>query len=137
MNFLSLAFFPFVLIAFAAYWLTDKKYRYLVLLAANYVFYSWCGSLAAVITLLLSTGLTYIGGLLLSKRKQKWLYGVFFAANLLMLIVYKYTDFLIENVNLIGVLALGYSGDQTLVDTLGLVAPIGLSFYIFAMTRKL
>jgi D-alanyl-lipoteichoic acid acyltransferase DltB (MBOAT superfamily) len=137
MNFLSLAFFPFVLISFAAYWLTDKKYRYLVLLAANYVFYSWCGSLAAVITLLLSTGLTYIGGLLLSKRKQKWLYGVFFAANLLMLIVYKYTDFLIENVNLIGVLALGYSGDQTLVDTLGLVAPIGLSFYIFQSSTYL
>lgn len=137
MNFLSLAFFPFVLISFAAYWLTDKKYRYLVLLAANYVFYCWCGSIAAVFTLLLSTGLTYAGGFLLSKKKKKWLYAIFFTANLLMLVVYKYTGFLIENINLIGNLALGSSGDQVLVKSLSLVAPIGLSFYIFQSSTYL
>lgn len=132
MQFISSSFLIFFLVAFSVFFMTKKKYRYLVLLVANYVFFGW-NNLHSVPVLLLATGLTYGGGLVLSKKKSPVIYGLFFALSLLILVFYKYFNFLIDNVNLLA----GWLGRPTELEHLDILTPLGLSFFLFQSTGYL
>lgn len=132
MTFLSGSFFVFLPILFLLFFAVKRPYRYLVLLAANYVFYAWA-DLSVLPLLLLSTGLTYVGGLLLEKQKRAPIYWLFFTANILILLVCKYTGFAVDSVASVCRM-LSISVPER---TWSIVAPVGLSFYIFQSTTYL
>ena len=110
-------FLPVVLIL---HWLIPaEKLKNVLLLIAGLVFYAFSG-LAGVLVLLAAAVVTYLFGLgILAGKKAKGLCITAVVLNLLLLGVYKYLDFLLAEL-------LGLSG----LD-LGIVAPLGISFYCF------
>lgn len=126
MNFISMAFLVFFTVFFGVYYLVPKKYRYIVLAIGSYVFYGW-GSVGVLSVLLLTTLITYTGGILARQRSKK-VYALFFSMNLLVLLAFKYLNFFAENVNRI----CGMFGSGYLFGSVpDLILPIGLSFYVF------
>lgn len=133
MNFISTVFLVFFPIFTSIYYLTPKKYRYIILAIGGYIFYGW-GNISVICILLLTTIITYTGGSILAKRRSKKIYVIFFLMNLSVLIIYKYTNFFVENVNNI----FEIFGRKDLFGNIpDFVLPIGLSFYIFQSTTYL
>ena len=110
-------FLPVVLIL---YWLIPaEKFRKYLLLIAGLVFYAFSG-LAGILVLLGAAAVTYLFGLgILAGKRAKGFCVAAVVVNLLLLGVYKYLDFLLAE--LLGQPALH----------LGIVAPLGISFYCF------
>ena len=120
MSFTSVCFFAFVLLAALAYYICPKRGRWLVLLAASYIYYM-AADPAIVLFLLFATVVTFLGGLLTEKGKK----GVIPVCLLLsfgMLAVVKYTNFIIGNINFL-------TGSQ--IPLQELILPLGISFYTF------
>ena len=121
LEFLSL-FLPAV---FALYFLCPVRFRNGLLLIASLFFYAW-GEPLYVTVMLASITLNYILGLLLGKVKspggRKGVLAAGVSVNLLLLGVFKYGNFAIENVN-------GLFGSA--IPALQLSLPIGISFFTF------
>ena len=100
-----------------------KRHQNVLLAAASLVFYAF-GNLNYVPLFLLSVLINYTAGRLLSGRYQrkKTVLTIAVTLNLLILCIYKYTDFLIANLNLLPSVSL---------RPVGLVLPIGISFFTF------
>lgn len=128
-----LVFFPIVLLV---YFIIPKKIRYLWLLVASYYFYmSWNVEYAILIAF--STLVTYLCGILIhqiAKEEGKaWLrlkrFTLFLGitVNLVILFLFKYLDFAVENLN-----ALLSRLNMTMIDNqFDLLLPVGISFYTF------
>ena len=125
MVFSSLIFlWIFLPLTLALYFLSPKKCRNLLLLIASLLFYAW-GEPVYVLIMILSIIINYVCGLYIRKdektvSKKALVVGVII--NLGLLGFFKYTGFLIENINLI-------TGLNLKSDALPL--PIGISFYTF------
>ncbi len=122
-----LLFFPAVA---AVYFLLPGRVRYLWLLVASYYFYmGWNPQYALLIAF--STAVTYGSGLALERagsvRQKKSVVFVSFFLNLGLLVCFKYFDFLLANVNRVGLL-LHVPPIQKPFDVL---LPVGISFYTF------
>lgn len=127
MAFTSWTFVLFVAGTAVLYYLLPKRARWVALLVASYGFYLW-GGWRTVGYLLLTTLTTYAAGLLLGRlnaaqgekkrirRRKKGVVWCVLLVNFGMLFALKYWDFAAG--------ALGLPG-------LGLVLPLGVSFYIF------
>ena len=116
-------FLPLVLLG---YYICPKKGRNLFLLIASLVFYAW-GEPKYVFLMIFSIIANYVFGLLLDKfrrnsRRLKLILVLSVVVDLGLLGVFKYTDFIISNLNA----AFGAS-----FDLLKLALPIGISFYTF------
>ncbi len=118
-------FFPLVMLL---YFLCPGKWRNFVLLAASLVFYAW-GEPVYVLIMLFSTVFDYVNGRLIDHFRErgkpklrKLILLISVAGNLGILCFFKYTDFLIENIN--AVTGMG-------ISLLELALPIGISFYTF------
>ncbi|MBP5230665.1 MAG: MBOAT family protein [Clostridia bacterium] len=127
MNFANLLFlyifFPLCLICYFA---TRKvKYRNWVLIAFSLVFYAF-GEPVKLILLLLATVVNFMLARSIDANRGNVLSKVSFAIALIydigMLFVFKYTDFVIENINTI----FGAS-----IPLSNLALPLGISFYTF------
>lgn len=100
------------------------------LLAASYFFYAqWDPRFLGLIWI--STAVDWFVGKRMSasqdQRKRKWLLWTSLTINLGLLGTFKYFDFFIDSaVALLG--AIGFEAD---VHTLGLILPVGISFYTF------
>lgn len=107
----------------AVYYIVPAKYRSArnyVLLSFSVLFYAW-GEPLFVFLILFSLLVTCFSSKSIARRSRIGLFiGV--AANLLPLLVYKYIDFIIANINLI-------PGVE--IPALNLPLPIGISFYTF------
>lgn len=126
-SFHFLLFFPIVVLI---YFVIPKKTRYIWLLFASYYFYmSWNAKYALLIAL--STGITWVSGLLLEKassiRQKKWTVALSFLSNLGILFFFKYFDFAINNLNRI----LSHMGLELINNPFDIVLPVGISFYTF------
>ena len=118
-------FLPFVL---TIYFLSPRKYRNLILFLSSLFFYSW-GEPKYIWIMLFSTVLDYTCGKFVDFYKLKgesvkskiWLI-VSIVVNLGILGFFKYSDFLISNINNIF---------NVNIPLLNLVLPIGISFYTF------
>nr|WP_317332810.1 MBOAT family O-acyltransferase [uncultured Romboutsia sp.] len=129
MVFSSLIFlFLFLPLTLGAYYISNSKMKNLILLIASLIFYAW-GEPVYVFLMLFSTLVDYIHGLKVEKfinlgERKKALRVVISSAiiNLFVLCFFKYSDFLIENINNIFNLDIGL---------LNLPLPIGISFYTF------
>ena len=100
-----------------------RRWQNILLACASLVFYAF-GNLHYVPLFLGSVLLNYVTGLLLAGRfrHSKPLIALNIVLNLGILCVFKYTDFLIGNVNVLFGLTL---------KPVGLILPIGISFYTF------
>src|SRR5258708_2028712 len=123
--------FFFLPIALLLYYVTPAKLRNLILLAISLTFYAW-GELQGVILVLAWIGITYIGGLLVNRFREKpkraclWLFiGVAF--NLGLLGFFKYASVIVIG-GLNPILASLHS-PTIQIGTIAL--PIGISFFTF------
>ncbi len=114
-------FLPAVFILYRL--IPSQKIKNLLLAAASIVFYAF-GQLRYVPLFLLSVLINYVSGLLLQGKleKRKLVLGVSVLLNIGILCVFKYTDFLIRNLNGLFSLSLPYKGIEL---------PIGISFFTF------
>ena len=134
MLFNSVSFIVFFPIVVLLYFAIPKKIRYLWLLAASYFFYM-CWNAKYALLLFYSTAVTYISGLLIDRcdqkgqprRRKKLFVALSFTLNLSLLFLFKYFDFVIENINLI----LAKCNLALLTPKFDLLLPVGISFYIF------
>lgn len=116
-------YLPLVLLG---YYICPKKGRNLFLLIVSLVFYAW-GEPKYVFLMIFSILVNYIFGRLMDKnrgrqKRMKLLLVLSVVIDIGLLSVFKYTDFVITNVNAI----FGSS-----FDLLNIALPIGISFYTF------
>ncbi len=149
MLFTSYGFIAFLAVLFVLYYLIPKRFQWLLLLAADIVFYAcagWKGLCFMAATIVVSWAATNLMGASLAKQKaflksdegkaleraerkaykkqcekrRKVIFVLALVADLGILAALKYTNFLITNVNAL------FSADIAAVDW---VLPLGISFY--------
>lgn len=116
-------YLPLVLLG---YYICPKKGRNLFLLIVSLVFYAW-GEPKYVFLMIFSILVNYIFGRLMDKHREnkkrlKLMLVLSVVIDLGLLSVFKYTDFIITNVNAI------FGAN---FDLLNIALPIGISFYTF------
>lgn len=116
-------FFPIVM---AAYYAAPKKMKNLVLLIEGIVFYAW-GEPVYILVIMATTLMDYVYGLLMSKHRDnkklmKLLIIISVVTNIGILCVFKYSSFLIGNLN--------YFLHLNIPDP-HIPLPVGVSFHTF------
>jgi len=131
MIFTEFRFLGFFLVAFLVHWgLRGLTARKIWLLICSYVFYAaWDWRFLFLI--LASTLVDFVAGMRIhdaaeASRKRRWLQ-VSLVANLGLLGVFKYLGFFIDS----GVDLLHFMGFEASRPVLGIVLPVGISFYTF------
>ena len=127
----NLFLFLFLPLVIGGYYILDKRLRNLFLLGASLLFYAW-GTGKFVLMMVAAIAFNYIMALILDRFKgskfRKALLVFTVAGNLSVLFVYKYLDFAITNLNL-----LGFS-----LPLQHIALPLGISFFTFqAMSYSL
>lgn len=133
MLFNSYNFILFFAIVLIVYFAIPPRIRYIWLLLSSYYFYaSW--NMKATGLLLFSTITVYLAAIAIEKaricERKKWAKGSFWlclAANLGILVFFKYSNFLMENLRWIFELI----PEVNVPETLNIYMPIGISFYTF------
>ena len=131
MNFNSGVFLVFLPVVVIVYWLLPHKGRKYWLLAASYFFYMYANP-ALIVLLLTSTAVDYCCSWGIERSRgnkavMKLLLLVSIFVNLGLLFTFKYFDFFAGTVNsLCAAAGLPYQ-----VPELGLILPVGISFYTF------
>ena len=118
--------FIFLTAVLAIYYVSPIRCRNTILLLASLFFYSW-GEPKNVFIMIFSICTNWIGAQLIHKyQKKKSLQNLFFVITILfnigLLFYFKYTDFLIQNVNSIF---------HTNFNLRNIALPIGISFFTF------
>ena len=128
MVFSSLLFmFRFLPVVLLLYFIVPRKFRNAVLFFTSLIFYAW-GEPKYVFLMLFSITVNYVSGLMIhrlqkddrNKQARYFLIGAV-AVNLLLLGIFKYTDFILGSINSLG----------AEIPLLKLALPIGISFYTF------
>lgn len=116
-----LLFFPIVIILY--FIIKNEKYRNAVLLIFSLLFYAW-GEPKWILVMLFTVGINYLCGIAISKSNKAKLFWVILGAgvSLLFLFYFKYTGFVVGNVEKIFGIDVGFKVP---------VLPIGISFYTF------
>ena len=126
MLFSSVSFlYYFLPITLVLYFVSKDKYKNITLLLASLFFYFY-GEPKYTVLMLISAFSAYIHGILIEKFREKGYSKLFLVSGLVVslgiLIVFKYMDFIIKNINYIS---------NSNIKLLRLVLPIGISFYTF------
>ena len=126
MLFSSVSFlYYFLPITLVLYFVSKDKYKNIILLLASLFFYFY-GEPKYTVLMLISAFSAYIHGILIEKFREKGYSKLFLISGLVVslgiLIVFKYMDFIIKNINYIS---------NSNITLLRLVLPIGISFYTF------
>lgn len=133
MLFNSFEFFVFLPIVFLLYWFVfrGRRWQNLLVVVASYVFYGWWDW--RFLLLIAFTSLCSFGsGLLLEhydgkRRQQQIVSAANIVLNLVILCLFKYYNFFVENLAaLFG--AIGWHFDRV---TMEIILPVGISFYTF------
>ena len=117
-------FLPPVLIL---YFIVPKKYKNLLLLISSLLFYFY-GEPKYIILMIIEIVLAYFEARLIEKYKSKEIFIFSIFIHVLLLCIFKYTNFLITNIN--GIF-------NTNISLLNIVLPIGISFYTFQIISYL
>jgi alginate O-acetyltransferase complex protein AlgI len=131
----SLAYLIFLPVTWAVFWAIPARRRVEWMLIASYVFYaSWSIPYAAMIFGLVVVN--YVFGLILGRatRRRRPLLATFIGFDLAVLGIFKYFDFFIGSVAGTANAVLGTELHPTL---LGLVLPLGISFFTFEFIHYL
>ena len=112
-------FLPIFLLFY--FFFKKRKYRNIVLLIFSLLFYSY-GEPIYIFLMILSIIVNYFLVIFMDKNKSKFMFITLIVLNLSLILVFKYFDFFIGNVNNLFNLNIKY---------LNLALPIGISFYTF------
>jgi alginate O-acetyltransferase complex protein AlgI len=117
-------FFP---ATFFAYYTVPTRWRNALLALASIIFYAW-GEPRYVIIMLTSVAMNFWLARLIDRieRRRKLMLGAAITINLLLLGIFKYSGFLVDNIN--GLLS-SFSVPPLVIEPIAL--PIGISFYTF------
>lgn len=132
MLFSSLTFlFVFLPILFGIYFLTPRKGKNIALLIFSLLFYAW-GGFSYTLILIVSIILNYLISLRINQTKNKnWLiFGIII--NVTVLVIFKYLNFFIDNINTI----IGPYSDR-LINNVKIQLPLGISFFTFQQMSML
>ena len=124
MLFTSISFLYYFLPAsIIIYFITPKKYKNIILLIASLLFYFY-GETKYVFLMILEIIIAYIGAILIDKYKNqsKNILIITLFIHVFLLIIFKYTDFIIQTINDIS---------NANIKLLNIALPIGISFYTF------
>ena len=156
MSFISITFALFVACVLAVYYIIPKKIRWVVLLIASYIFYTWTG-FGNIAYILLTTVSAYVCAMLIEKRsaeqkkylsenketltkeekkaykagvkkKQKLILTAGLLLNFGILVYLKYADWAIAYINLF---RLSRFGRTDFIPFKNYIIPLGISFYTF------
>ncbi len=111
-------FLPIVLII---YFIAPKKYKNLILFIFSLIFYFY-GEPKYILLMILEILIAYIGAILIDKYKSKKILILTLFIHIILLIIFKYTNFLTTNINNVF---------NTNFKLLNIALPIGISFYTF------
>lgn len=130
MLFNTMEFFWFFLLVTAGFFIVPHRYRWGVLLAANYYFYmQW--NVKYTVLIVLSTVIDYFAALAIGRAKgrrgKNWAVATSLAGNLGLLFVFKYYNFAAETFNLLN----QWLGTGVVIPYHSLLLPVGISFYTF------
>lgn len=117
-------FFPISCIVFYLTPKRLKKYSLLLLSLAFLTLASW----RSLVVILISTVLSYVIGLMIEKYHKRYILILGIILNVLLLIFFKYTNFIFANINKIF---------STQIKSLKLVLPLGISFFTFQIISYL
>lgn len=131
--------FQFLPVFLFIYFLVPARFKNFIILAGSLIFYFYGIKEypAYLLLILLSIGINYLAALLLDRHesihiRKLWLFlGMLY--NIGSLFVFKYLDFLCENVNVV----LNAIGSGSSLPYANLVLPIGISFYTFQISSYL
>lgn len=130
MLFNSIVFlFAFLPILLTLYYLTPKKYRNYTILLFSLIFYAW-GGVSYTFILIGSILINYLFVKQIEKNnslKKTWLI-IGLTVNVLIIVLFKYLDFLIDNFNILGSV---FKSDYTAIPFQNIVLPLGISFFTF------
>jgi|SRR5690554_674333 len=120
------AFLPLLLVL---YYVTPKKYRNYTLLLFSLIFYAW-GGVSYSLILISSILINYLFVKQIEKNiahKKRWLI-VGLILNILIIVLFKYLDFILYNINVLGY---AFDTDFPLIPYQNIVLPLGISFFTF------
>jgi alginate O-acetyltransferase complex protein AlgI len=129
MLFPSLTFiFFFLPLLLAVYYAVSRKWKNAVLLLFSLVFYSW-GGVSYTIILIASILFNYFFTKQIEKslKAKQWLY-TGLAFNVLLIVVFKYLNFFIQNINELSSLV---AHTDPVFPELKIILPLGISFFTF------
>ena len=124
MLFTSISFLYYFLPALIIiYFITPKKYKNIILLISSLLFYFY-GEPKYVFLMIAEIIIAYIGAILIDKYKNqsKNILITTLFIHVFLLIIFKYTDFIIQTINDIS---------NANIKLLNIALPIGISFYTF------
>lgn len=127
MNYISLAFFVFIIPFLILYYAAPQKYRYIVIFVGSCIFYGYA-DIRLLLVLISITVVSYLGGLIMETKNSRLAFWLCLIADISILLFFKYTDFVIANLNL---LLHKIAPQMQPVRQLDLVLPAGLSFIVF------
>lgn len=131
MSFESLQFAVFLVSVFAIYWVFPAKQRWIILLAANFVFYAFSGIRFLAVILYVCV-VTYFFSRIHANNKR-WILALGIIADILPLLIFKYLGFFQSNVDHI----LRFVGYKSNIKPLSILLPLGISFYTFSAVAYL
>lgn len=131
MNFISELFVAFFLVTLSVYLCLPERYRQAWLLLMSYVFYAtW--SIPFIGVIIVTTSLDYYISRYIAastnQNQRKLALTVGIVMNLLILIFFKYANFLASNVNGLWTL---WGQKALFPDAFNIILPLGISFYTF------
>ena len=123
MLFTSISFLYYFLPALIIIYFITPKYKNIILLIASLLFYFY-GEPKYVFLMIAEIIIAYIGAILIDKYKNqsKNILIITLFIHVLLLIIFKYTDFIIQTINDIS---------NANIKLLNIALPIGISFYTF------
>lgn len=129
MSFVSVEFVIFIIIVFGLFWSIPDKYRWILVLASNYVFYSFAGIQFLLLLLYVTVASFYLPRLWRDNRSQKSIMLVTSVVVVLIpLLFFKYTGFAQDNINII----LDSFKSAKKLTVMNIALPLGISFYTFS-----
>lgn len=133
MLFNSIEFLFFLPVIFLSYWFIFKtrKWKNLLIVIASYVFYGWW-DWRFLLLITLTSICSYCCGIIIEQNKENKRIKHFSCAanitiNLIILAIFKYYNFFLENL----VVLCSIIGIQLDWVTLDIILPVGISFYTF------
>lgn len=127
MIFTSITFLVFYLLLLCfLYFIKNNNMRLYILLGSSYIFYGWWNPVFIVLIVASSLWSWYLGLLMdraTTESKKIFYLSISIVLSISMLVYYKYTEFLLENLFSL----IGYEWESNL----GIILPVGISFFTF------
>lgn len=129
MSLTSLSFYLFIIGALVLYYIVPKKYRWITLVVSSVYFITQTNNISLAIVMGVTVIATWGMGLLLEKKKSRWVLFLAILLDMGVLVYLKEANFFIITARMIG----DTLGLNPGFENLELLAPLGISYYTLNM----